>query len=176
MEEDRRRTLLIRLGLALTLAFVVLRATNWYGDPRPWTHQRSAIMTVCSFLNCTKQAPSLCFLLMTLGPAIAFLGLVETRLASWTKAVIVYGRVPLFFFVAHFFLIHLLSIGIALLYHQPVSWLFHGAVMLGAPAGYGHGLPFIYLVWISAAVLLYPVCRWYAALKRRSSNPLLSYL
>jgi uncharacterized membrane protein len=176
LDAARRRRLLLGLGFVVTLAFVALRATNWYGEPRSWTHQPSAIMTVCSFLNCTKYPPSLCFLLMTLGPALIFLGLVDGRRLRLGAPIVVYGRVPLFFFILHLYLVHLLAITVAFAYRQPVDWLFHGAVMANRPPGYGHGLPFVYLIWAIAMLILYPVCRWYAALKRRSSNPLLSYL
>jgi uncharacterized membrane protein len=171
-----RRRLFIWLGAALTIAFVGLRATNWYGDPNPWTHQSTWLMTACSFLNCTKYPPSLCFLLMTLGPLILLLGLLDGRRFMTLRPVLIYGRVPLFFFVGHILVVHLLAIVVALISRQPVAWLFHGAALAKAPEGYGHGLPFIYAIWITAMLIMYPICVWYANVKRRSANPLLSYL
>jgi uncharacterized membrane protein len=176
MEQRRRRGLMLAIGAAITLAFVILRLTNWYGDPGPWTHQRSVVMTICSFLNCTKYPPSLCFLLMTLGPAILFLAAVDGKHLRIARPVLIYGRVPLFFFIVHLYAIHLTAIILALVYHQPTRWLFHGAVIAGAPAGYGHGLVFVYAIWGAIMVAVYPACRWYANLKRRSNNVLFSYL
>lgn len=176
LDARTRRRLLVSVGTGLTLAFVLLRATNWYGDPRPWAPQGSALMTLCSFLNCTKYPPSLCFLLMTLGPCIAFLGLAGDKTSRLARPILVFGRVPLFFFVLHLYLLHLLAVGVALVFHQPVAWLMEGAVMLERPAGYGHGLPFVYLAWATVVLLLYPVCRWYAGVKRRRPGTLLSYL
>lgn len=171
-----RRTYYIWIGAALTIAFVALRTTNWYGDPRPWAHQSTWLMTVCSFLNCTKYPPSLCFLLMTLGPLILSLGLLDGRKFLTLRPVLVIGRVPLFFFVGHILVIHLLAVLVALICRQPVAWLFHGAVLTKTPAGYGHSLPFVYAIWAIAMLIMYPVCVWYANVKRRSTNPLLSYL
>lgn len=176
IERRSRRKVLLWTGTGLTAAFVLLRATNWYGDPSPWTHQASFAMTVCSFLNCTKYPPSLCFLLMTLGPSLVFLGLVDGKVGRGVRPILVFGRVPLFFFVAHLYLIHLLAIGVALAFRQPTAWLLEGAVMIERPAGYGHDLPFVYAVWAAVIVVLYPACRWYADLKRRSSSRWLSYL
>jgi uncharacterized membrane protein len=176
MEAEARRRVLVWTGLALTAAFVVLRANNWYGDPRAWTHQASAAMTLCSFLNCTKYPPSLCFLLMTLGPSLVFLGLADGPAPRMARPILAFGRVPLFFFVAHLYLLHLLAIGAALAFGQPAAWLADGAMMIDRPAGYGHGLPFVYAAWAAVVLALYPACRWYADLKRRSSNALLSYL
>jgi uncharacterized membrane protein len=176
MEEARRRRLLLFAGSALTLAFVGLRATNWYGDPRPWSPQGSVNMTACSFLNCTKYPPSLCFLLMTLGPCLLFLGWVEGKSLPFRQFVLTFGRVPLFFFVVHIYVLHLLAIGVAWINHQSFAWLFHGGVMTARPPGYGYDLAGVYVAWALIILGLYPVCRWYAGVKRRSSNPLLSYL
>jgi uncharacterized membrane protein len=176
MEARARRKALLCAGIALTAAFVLLRATNGYGDPQPWTQQASAVMTVCSFLNCTKYPPSLCFLLMTLGPSLIFLAVVDGRVPRAMKPIVAFGRVPLFFFVAHLYLLHILAIGVALALGQPAGWLVKGAVLIDRPAGYGHGLPFVYVVWAMVVVMLYPACRWYADLKRRSQNAWLSYL
>lgn len=176
LDARTRRRILVRVGTAVTIAFVILRATNWYGDPRPWTHQGSSIMTLCSFLNCSKYPPSLCFLLMTLGPCLLFLGLAEGKASRLARPILVFGRVPLFFFVVHLYVVHLLAVGVAFAYDQPVAWLLKGAVMIERPAGYGHGLPFVYVAWAAVTLVLYPACRWYADSKRTRSSPLLSYL
>ena len=100
--DERRRAFLLRAGLLLSAAFIVLRGVNLYGDPSRWRHQASSITTVLSFLNATKQPPSLLFLLMTLGPALLMLRAAERRTPRWLQPALVLGKVPLFYYVLHF--------------------------------------------------------------------------
>jgi uncharacterized membrane protein len=176
MEPEARRRRLMGAGFAATVAFVLLRATNLYGNPNPWSAQPSAMMTVASFLNCAKYPPSLCFLLMTLGPSLILLGLADGRVPHLARPVATLGRVPLFFFVLHLYALHLLAIGVAAAAGQPVAWLWNGAVLAERPAGYGYGLPVVYAVWGMVTLALYPVCRWYATLKRKYPGGVLAYL
>lgn len=108
MEPSARRSTLVRIGLLLTICFLIIRAINRYGDPAPWSHQRNPVFTVLSFVNCTKYPASLDFLLMTLGPSILFLGLIDRKILKAGNPLIVFGRVPMFYFVLHFYLIHIL--------------------------------------------------------------------
>jgi uncharacterized membrane protein len=192
LEPQRRRKLILNLGLALTLAFVLLRATNLYGNPPmgqggvsqgDWHIQPTMEKTVILFLDVEKYPPSLQFLLMTLGPSFLLLGWIEKRTAERpatsgpAKALVIFGRVPMFYYVLHIYLIHALAVGVAVLFHQPVSWLLHGGFFRNAiPPGYGHSLPFIYLMWITAVAILYFPCRWWAGLKQRRKDWWLSYL
>jgi uncharacterized membrane protein len=176
LDRATRRRFLVAAGAAVTLAFVALRALNGYGDPRPWTPQPTALMTVCSFLNATKYPPSLAFLLMTLGPCLLLLGLFDGTPSRWARPLLVFGRVPLFFFIAHLYLLHVLAVGVAWAFGQPVAWLLDGAMLVDRPPGYGHGLPFVYGAWFAVILLLLPACRWYAELKRRHPGGVLSYL
>jgi uncharacterized membrane protein len=167
----RRRRLLIGLGLALTLAFVALRAAGLYGDPRPWSPQGSTLTTVLAFVNCTKYPPSLLFVLMTLGPAVLALGLFDRPAGPAGRVLVTYGRVPLFYYLIHFPLIHALAVGLALFQCGEAGWLF--ADPLGGPRGcFGLGLPGTYLVWVGVVALLYLPCRWYAGVKRRRGGVL----
>jgi uncharacterized membrane protein len=172
---QRRRRTLLALGLGLTAAFVVLRALNVYGDPRPWSAQKTPLLTALSFLNCQKYPPSLLFLLMTLGPAIAALAVFDREVGGWARPLVTLGRVPLFFYLLQWFLLHTLAIVVAWLRGQPYAWLI-GNGPFGGPPEYGYGLPTVYLFWAVALVLLYPPCRRFAALKRRRRDPWLSYL
>jgi uncharacterized membrane protein len=186
LESGRRNRILVQLGMALTLAFVLLRATNLYGNPPvglggvsqgDWHIQPTVEKTVILFLDVEKYPPSLQFLLMTLGPSLLLLAWLErVTLPRWTSPLVTFGRVPLFFYVLHLYLIHLLAIAVAPLFHQPVDFLFHGAFFGGTPDDYGHGLPFIYLMWVITIVILYFPCRWFAALKQRRKDWWLSYL
>ncbi len=167
-----RRTLW--LGLALTIAFVVLRAINHYGDPSPWHAQRRAGYVVLSFLDCEKYPPSLDYLLMTIGPALCALAWFDRGLASRAVArpFVVFGRVPLFYYVAHLFLLHLASLAVAsarLGWSDPIR-------TLRASWGLGYRLPLVYAIWIVAIIALYPACAWFADIKRRRRDWWLSYL
>jgi uncharacterized membrane protein len=192
LEPDRRQRLIVRLGLGLTLAFVLLRVTNLYGNPPAgqggvsqgdWHSQATVEKTVILFLDVEKYPPSLQFLLMTLGPSLLLLAWLDMRSSDRLAtsglggALLIFGRVPLFFYVIHLYLIHSMAVIAALLFHQPVDWLLHGGFFLNEiPQGYGHNLPFIYLMWMMAVVILYFPCRWWAGLKQRRKDRWLSYL
>lgn len=171
-----RRSQLVGLGLALTLLFVGLRATNVYGDPHPWSVQeRGPLATTFSFLNCHKYPPSLLFLLMTLGPAIVLLAVMPERLGRAGQVIVTFGRVPLFYYVLHFALAHAVAVGLALATYGRAGWLIHG-VQSPRPEDYGYGLPVIYLVWVGIVVGLYFPCRWFAGVKQRRRDWWLSYV
>lgn len=182
-ETARRRHWLLGLGAVMTLAFILLRATNLYGDPRPFTLQATLEKSFIMFLNTSKYPASLQFLLMTLGPALMLLAWFDrfdfhSRLGGLGQKVFVFGRVPLFFYILHLFTIHLLAIVVGLFYQQPIAWLWGQALPLDRPAPpeYGHGLPFIYFMTLFVVVLLYFPCRWFANLKQRRQDWWLRYL
>lgn len=181
LEAGRRRRLLLHGGIALTAAFLVLRFANVYGDPVPWSAQRTATLTALSFLNLTKYPPSLLFLLMTLGPALLLLRAVDGRTPSGLlRPVHVIGRVAMFYYLAHVLLLHLIAVLVSWARYGTARYMFESArpdqFPVTQPPGWANPLPVVYLLWIVVVVLLYPFCRWYAALKARSTNPLLSYL
>jgi uncharacterized membrane protein len=176
----RRQAFLLRLGIGLTAAFIVLRAINIYGDPSRWAAQRSAAFTALSFLNTTKYPPSLLFLLMTLGPALLFLWAVDTHTPRLLRPALIIGKVPMFYYLLHFAIIHLLAVIICFARYGHIHWMFESPDLSNFPVipppGWGLPLPFVYLIWAFVVIALYPLCRWYAALKQRSNNPWLSYL
>jgi uncharacterized membrane protein len=162
-ETRARRRILLGLGAALTLGFVLLRATNFYGDPAPWAEQGTWLATTLSFVNCEKYPPSLLYLIMTLGPALMLLAAFDHargRIADWLA---VFGRVPFFFYVVHLYLIH----GLATLGSLAVT---------GGAGDAGLSLPGVYLVWLVVLVLLYPVCLWFSQLRERSTGLWWRYL
>ena len=179
-DADRRRAFLLRLGVALSLAFLVIRGINVYGDPSRWMHQKTALFTVLSFLNTTKYPPSLLFLLMTLGPALVFLSAVDRRTPRLLRPALVIGKVPLFYYALHFALIHLLAVVTCYARYGSAHWMFEspdlGHYPFSPPPGWGYSLPIVYMVWLLVVVTMYPLCRWFAALKQRRSDPWLSYL
>jgi uncharacterized membrane protein len=177
---ERRRPFLLRLGVALSLAFVVLRGINGYGDPVHWSTQRTPLFTALSFLATNKYPPSLLFLLMTLGPALLFLWAVDRGTPPRLRPALVIGKVPLFYYVLHFFLIHALAVAVCRLRCGSTHWMFESPDVahypFSPPPGWGFSLPVVYLVWAGVVIALYPLCRWFAALKERRSDVWLSYL
>ena len=170
---ERRRRLL-GLGTALIAAFVVLRLTNLYGDPSPWTPGRTPLATVMSFLDTTKYPPSLLYLLMTLGPAIAALPLLEHLHGGVGRVLVTFGRVPLFFYVVHLYVIHALTVGLAAAGGcDPRAFL---TVFPFFPKDFGYGLPVVYGVWLAVVAALYPACAWFAGVKARTRTWWITYL
>ena len=167
-----RRAAFLRTGLALVTGFLVLRATNLYGDPHAWSAGESWTRTVLSFLDCEKYPPSLLFLAMTLGPAMCVLALMDRPLGPWAARVAIYGRVPLFYYVLHIFLIHLVAIGLA----WPTLGAAAAVRQFVVSGGLGYRLVAVYALWAAVVVLLYPACRWFATVKRRSQAAWMTYL
>lgn len=176
---ERRRAFLLRLGLGLTTAFFVLRAINIYGDPSRWSPQRSPVFTALSFLNTTKYPPSLIYLLMTLGPATLFLWAVDGGTPRWLRPALIFGKVPMFYYLLHIPLIHLIAVAVCYARYGHVYWMFQSPTLndfpVTLPPGWGYSLPIVYLVWIVVVVALYPLCRLFAGLRQRRSDPWLSY-
>ena len=159
----------------------MIRAINGYGDPSHWTGQPSPAFTVLSFLNCSKYPPSLCYLLMTLGPACLALALIESWTCGLGKVWLTLGRVPLFFYVLHLPTIHLAAIVFALVRYGHAGFMLmnpspNDATPFPAPAGYGYSLSVVYIVWIGIIAALYPACRWFFAYKRAHRAAWLTYL
>jgi uncharacterized membrane protein len=180
-QEKRRKELLV-LGIGLTLAFVVVRATNFYGDPHPWSLQKSGLFTLLSFINCEKYPPSLLYLLMTLGPAITALALFERMPKLSGRPLLTLGRVPLFFYLLHLTLIHALAVAFAYAKYGQATWMFKdpplpvNSAVLAFPPGYGYSLATLYAIWLGVVLILYPACRWFASVKDRRREAWLSYL
>ena len=166
LKPEARQRLSFALGAALTLAFILLRASNLYGDPAPWAAQQAWPATVLSFLNCEKYPPSLLYLAMTLGPALMLLAAFEHARGAVARVLATFGQVPFFYYVVHIYLLHAIAVAI-------------GLAMTGVLASnptVGLDLLEIYAIWLLALVLLYPICRWFAGLKERGSGWWWSYL
>ena len=180
LDPAQRRRWMIGIGIAATVAFILIRAINIYGDPRPWSGQTPGLM-VLSFLRCTKYPPSLDFLLMTLGPAILLLAWLETIRLSANNPMVVFGRVPLFYFVVHLYVIHGLAILFALLRYGHAGFMLQPLPSMGGslklyPDNFGYSLGVVYGVWIAVVAALYPLCLWFAGIKNRRRDWWLSYL
>ena len=175
-----RQSLLQRLGTASVVGFLVLRGFNIYGDPLPWTRQARAAMTLVSFLNLNKYPPSLLFLLMTLGPVLLALRALDGYTPRVLRPAHVIGKVPMFYYLAHVLVLHVIAVlasaarfGTARpAVESPTLDRFPITQVPGWPAS----LPVVYAIWVGVVLALYPLCRWYARVKRDSANPWLSYL
>ena len=176
---ERRRLVLLRLGLGATAAFIVLRAINIYGDPLPWTSQKSAAFTILSFLNTRKYPPSLLYLLMTIGPALLLLWAFDQRTPRLLRPALTIGKVPMFYYLLHIPIIHGIATALCYARYGRAHWMFESPTLaqfpITKPPGWGYSLPIIYLVWVLVVLALYPLCSWFSSLKQRRSDAWLSY-
>jgi len=171
----QRERWLLRIGMSLVIAFILIRALNVYGDPHPWQVDPSRIAaSIMSFLATTKYPPSLLYLLMTLGPAAIACAFAERLHGPIRDALVTLGRAPLAFYISHLYLIHVAAILVG------VAQGFEAQQFLTSyrffPKGYGVGLLSVYVIWIAVVVILYPLCRWVAAVKARRHDWWLSYI
>jgi uncharacterized membrane protein len=183
MDAQRRRRTLLFEGGGIVIGFLLLRAANSYGDPSPWSTQSSTVFTVLSFLRTTKYPPSLQFLLMTLGPAVIALAWLERHRNALVDGLATIGRVPMFFYVVHFTALHVVASLMAWIRYgsQSLAFLFNPLPSMGGPAalfppGFGYSLWTVYVVWLGIVLSLYPVCRWFAGVKKRRRDWWVSYL
>jgi uncharacterized membrane protein len=185
LEPAQRKRMCLAIGLSAVGLFLLLRGFNLYGDPRPWHAAAQGwngalpMPALFAFLNTTKYPASLSFLLMTLAPIIALIPLLEGFGCGVARRIILFGRVPFFFYMLHIPLIHALALVVSKIRLGFVSpWLFtnHPMGNPGPPEGYVWSLPLLYLIWGITIVLLYFACRWFAALKARRNDWWLQYV
>jgi uncharacterized membrane protein len=175
-----RRKFLFWSGTGLVAGFLLLRFANVYGDPFAWSVQKNAVWTLMSFLNTAKYPPSLLFLLMTLGPALLLLRAFDGGVPVLLRSAVIIGKVPLFFYILHFFLIHLLAVAASWLRYGRVDEMFRSPDLahfpFSAPPGWDAGLPAVYGLWLLVLGIMFPLCAWYARLKQRRVDWWLRYL
>ena len=160
-----RKPLLLRYALVSLTLFVVIRFINLYGDPAPWAVQKSPLFTFLSFINVTKYPPSLQYDLLMLGIALLILWLADGADNVITRILTVYGKVPMFYYILHWYAVHLLMIAMTLIQGYGFADIQAGTLNFGRPAGAGVDLGMVYLVWLGLVVALYPLCRWYGRYK-----------
>ncbi|HUF28706.1 MAG TPA: heparan-alpha-glucosaminide N-acetyltransferase domain-containing protein [Gemmatimonadaceae bacterium] len=178
LPSERRRGIMLRLGIAATLLFVALRAADVYGDPNPWRGV-DWLPAAFAFLETTKYPASLAFLLMTLGPMLILLALAEGWRGRAVEAATVFGRVPMFYYLLHIPVIHVAAMIVSLVREGRMNpWLFgnHPLAPPEQPDGYRWSLWLLYLVFILCVIALYFPCRWYAGVRARRRSKWLSYL
>lgn len=174
-----RRQVLLRTGFGVIAFFILLRAFDAYGDPGRWQTQASLLYTVFDFIDVQKYPPSLLYICITIGPALLFLAAVEGAKGRLFNLITVYGRVPLLYYVLHFFLLHLIAgvfffaAGNTLADAEKAA---SGLTPLFVVPGQGYPLWVVYAVWLAAVAMLYPVCRWFSRYKQTHRQWWLSYL
>lgn len=178
-ESKKRQQRILALGLGAILLFILLRYTNAYGDPLPWSKQKNGLYTVLSFVNTQKYPPSLLFVCMTLGPALIFLALFDRLKNKVTGFVTVYGRVPFFYYILHFYLLHLGAAAYFLARGHSLKEGLEGVP--GFPFKFlvpaeGVDLFFTYCIWMALVLLLYPLCKWFGRYKQTHRQWWLSYV
>ena len=173
----KRKKILLYTGLSTLVFFVVFRLFNIYGDPAPWETQRNFVHTVLSFFNVSKYPPSLMYLCMTIGTSITILSLIENIQNKFTNILVVYGNVPFFYYVLHFYLIRILTVIVFFAsgfttrqIAEPNNPFFF------QPKGFGYNLAGVYLVWLFVIAVLYFPCRWFSKYKKTHQQWWLSYL
>jgi uncharacterized membrane protein len=177
LESGRRRKVLAWIGLAAIGLFVALRAWNGYGEPRPWSRGADALTSALSFVNCTKYPPSLQFLLMTLGPAILALAAFDRGAGAIGRPLVTIGRVPLFYYLLQWYVIHGLAWAVAAARGEPTGWLFVDNLPILPPDSSVYGLAALYGWWVVVLAILYVPCAWFAGYKsRHRDRAWLSYL
>jgi uncharacterized membrane protein len=176
VDHQKRKKILILIGSAAIVLFIVIRAMNVYGDAQAWSQQKNVIFTLMSFINTVKYPPSLLYILMTIGPSILFLAFMEKPLTKFSNVISVYGRVPMFYYLIHIYLIHIASIitaaAIGIKFSDALNMNF-----LHPVKNYGFNLLTVYCIWLLIVITLYPLCKRYDAYKLQNRNKWwLSYL
>ena len=174
LPEAERKNILARTGCAMIALFLLLRGFNEYGEPRAWDAVMGWQTAIISYLNTSKYPPSLQYVLMTLGPAFLLLAFAE-RWRGWLgNGLVMFGRVPFLFYVAHLYLLHAGAVLLGTLQgYSPAQFV---TAFFQFPDGYGLGLPGVYAMWILVTAILYFPCAWFAGVKRQRRDWWLSYL
>jgi uncharacterized membrane protein len=178
-EAGFRKKTLLQMGIGATVLFVVIRLINSYGEPTAWSQQSSPIFTILSFINVTKYPPSLLYVLITLGPSLIFLALAENLTGKLSQYVIALGRVPMFYYIVHLYLIHIIALVAALATGFQLSDMVFNTWVTDSPnlRGYGFSLGVTYAIWILIVLALFPLCLWYDRYKTTHKDKWwLSYL
>jgi uncharacterized membrane protein len=178
-DSGKRQKTLMAIGAISILLFIILRFINVYGDPAPWSTQKNGLFTLMSFLNTTKYPPSLLYALMTLGPMLLLLALMEKINTNMLRPFVVFGRVPLFFYILHFYLIHITALFLFMnktgASFSTIDFHFNKSFGGITPEA-GYSLPWVYVAWMLVVLFLYPVCKWYNKYKSTHNDWWLSYL
>lgn len=176
-DQQKRKKILLYAGLSALALFFILRLFNLYGEAVPWSVQRRGIFTVFSFFDTSKFPPSLLYFCMTIGPALIILALTENVQNKFTKIFVVYGSVPFFYYILHFYLIRIINIVLFYASGYTNSQIADPkSINLFGPKTFGYHLGVVYLIWLFVIIVLYFPCRWFSKYKKTHNQWWLSYL
>ena len=177
-EENNRRKSLLYIGSSFLILFIVLRFTNAYGSVNEFIVYASSSKSVISFFNVLKYPPSLAFCCLTLGVSLMLLYILDFITIGKNNMFLIFGSVPMFFYLLHIPVIHLLSVIFShLYYHHPANWFYFGKVVVSRmPKDYTLNLYFVYGAWIFIIIIFYPICKWYRSFKQSHDYTILKYL
>jgi uncharacterized membrane protein len=172
----RKKTLLVS-GLSLLLLFTVFRAFNIYGDPSPWSTQKTTALSIISFFNVTKYPCSLLYCSLTVGTALVLLAAFENVKSKITNVFIVYGNVPFFYYVCHWYLIQTIHIvAFFATGFTTAQIVTPNSPFLFSPPTFGFNLLGVYIIWLVVLVTLYLPCKWFSTYKKTHRQWWLSYV
>ncbi len=173
----KRKKIILRTGISVTLYFTGMRLVNQYGDPAHWSTQKNSLYTFLSFLNVSKYPPSLCYTTMTIGPALILLSLIETIQNKFVNTLSMYGRVPFFYYILHFFLIHFICVILFFITgHTSKNIVDFNTPFLFRPQYFGFDLPVVYAIWLFVVLVLYKPCKWFDQYRKSHRQWWLSYI
>jgi uncharacterized membrane protein len=174
---EKRFRILLYTGLSMIGLFLLLRSLNSYGDPAERKVYPAFYQTVLSFFNASKYPPSLMYICMTIGPGLVLLALLENAKGKWTSFVSIYGKVPFFYYICHFYLLHLLLVVVFFLTGHTTSQIVDPNLpFLFRPLNFGYSLPGVYTIWLLVVLVLYRPCKWFAKYKETHNQWWLSYV
>jgi uncharacterized membrane protein len=176
VDSHKRKRALVFIGAGLITLFFVLRLINGYGNPFPWTPQPTGLATFFSFMNVQKYPPSLMYASITLGPALIVLALIEHVKNGFTEFAKVFGRVPFFYYVIHFYIIHIVTVIAFYIEGYGTKDIVGQTPFLFRPLQFGYPLWAVYVIWAALIIGLYPLCKCYNKYKATHSQWWLSYL
>lgn len=161
LAERKRNRFFTITGITMTLVFIIIGTTQIISSPTA-----GELPLIFRLLGQQKYPASTLFLLMTLGPIIMLMPLAEKATGWFSKAIIIIGRVPFFYYLAHIPVIHFsaLLVQIILLGSVHHDWFVYAPyVFIEEP--YRWNLPLLYLVFVVDVTILYFLCLWYARYK-----------
>jgi uncharacterized membrane protein len=178
--EAQRRKYLLGIGSGLIVFFIVLRLVNMYGDPLPWSLQKNIFYTLLSFIKVQKYPPSLLYMCITIGASILLLAVLEKYKNRFTAVMQIYGRTAFFYYILHFYLVHLICMICFFARGHSMQDAINSArnlPFLFIVPGEGYSLGAVYLIWLAVVASLYPICKWYDGYKtKHKEKRWLSYL
>jgi uncharacterized membrane protein len=177
LTQNERTRRLLPIGTGLLVAFVLLRLIDSYGDPAPWTYQTTPVRTFLSFMNVSKYPPSPDYVFATLGISIFLFLTLEALRGPLAKVLLAFGRTPLFTYVCHIYILHLMATAAIVATGFPFAVATHVVdTTRMAQMGWGFPLGVVYLAWLATLALLVPISLWFAGVKARRRDWWLSYL